>query len=1203
MNRGWGSESRRAGLELGIGVLGLLSVGIAFLNHPAVAQIVPDVTLGSEGSQVTPNVNIRGQLGDRVDGGAVRGSSLFHSFSEFNVNDGQRVYFAEPAGIDNIFSRVTGSNISNILGTLGVDGAANLFLLNPKGILFGPNALVDIQGSFVATTGDRFVFPGGMEFGATNPQAPPLLTMSVPVGVQYGAQPGTITNRGNLTVGQDLTLAGGNLDLQGQLRAGRDLTLQAQDILTVRDTVNSPFVATSGRDLTMQGNQSVDIFTLNHPQSLLQSGGDFTLISDGDISGDAHFYSGGSLSMLTLSGSPGNFVSWYDPIIRANGDVEFGNYTGVALKVEATGSIQGGNIRITGPDATIPADDPDYATLTQKPSVILRAGLDSVSNPNLPQETGGASFTGTSGLPLGITVGNIGTFRFDSEDGGDIILSAAKGNIVTGNLQSSSSGNGGAITLTAGSNISTSNIFSTSSSSSGNGGAITLTAGSNISTSGIFSYFYHYYFSSGNGGAITLTAGGNISTRDIDSTSTSYSSSGNGGAIILTAGGNISTSGINSYSRTYYSSNTFSSSSSENGGAIILRAGGNISTSDIDSISYSNTTGNGGAITLTAGGNISTNYIFSSSFSFHFSSGNGGAITLTADGNIFTNDILSYSNSYDSSSGNGGAITLTAGGNISTSNFSNLAIGGVNSYSASFSSDSSDSSGNGGAITLIADGNISTRDINSYSYSHSYSHSSNGGDITLSGSIITAKGDLNSFSYSKFGNSGNGGAILLSARDGDILGNSLIRYFSVYVGNQYQNVQEEGFPRLSSFSLSEQRTAGNGGNVTLEAQNNVSNLDILTLSSFAQAGRVQVKGFGDLSLTNTNIITSTLLTLQLPTIGLFTLDLGKTGQSGDVDIISAGNLTFNNSRIDSDTKGSAPAGNVSITSPALLTFNNSQIITNTSSTGQAGSIRVHAPEIQLDSPSFLSAETNSSGDAGDLILQPYAGGQTLSVFFQDGATISASTANSGQGGNITLIAPESITLSGQGQLSAETSSTGGAGTVTIRTSTLGINGTEVSTSTSSSGTGGNLNVNANNSVTVSNHGRLSAETSSTGQAGNVEISTPTLNVDSGAKVSTTTTSLQDNAGQGGDITVRANTLNLSGTSSGLFAETQGAGHAGNLRLNPYSGNDLQVNFAEGAKISASTVGSGTGGNLHVTAPNSVTLRGNGQLSAEATQGG
>ncbi|WP_229424017.1 filamentous hemagglutinin N-terminal domain-containing protein [Moorena producens] len=146
-------------------------VVMAFSGNYALAQITPDQTLGNESSVVTPNLTITGEPGDLIEGGATRGSNLFHSFQDFNVGQLQRVYFANPAGIDHILSRVTGSNISNILGTLGVDGGANLFLLNPNGIVFGQNARLDIAGSFFATTANSLVFNNGTEFSATNPEA------------------------------------------------------------------------------------------------------------------------------------------------------------------------------------------------------------------------------------------------------------------------------------------------------------------------------------------------------------------------------------------------------------------------------------------------------------------------------------------------------------------------------------------------------------------------------------------------------------------------------------------------------------------------------------------------------------------------------------------------------------------------------------------------------------------------------------------------------------------------------------------------------------------------------------------------------------------------------------------------------------------------------------------------------------------------
>lgn len=130
-------------------LLVILTGSLCSISVPLDAQIVPDSMLGDQRSRLTPNA-IPGV--DLIDGGAQRGSSLFHSFDQFNINPGQRVYFANPSSIQNILTRITGNTTSNIQGVLGVAGNANLFLLNPNGILFGPNAQLDIRGSFVGTT-------------------------------------------------------------------------------------------------------------------------------------------------------------------------------------------------------------------------------------------------------------------------------------------------------------------------------------------------------------------------------------------------------------------------------------------------------------------------------------------------------------------------------------------------------------------------------------------------------------------------------------------------------------------------------------------------------------------------------------------------------------------------------------------------------------------------------------------------------------------------------------------------------------------------------------------------------------------------------------------------------------------------------------------------------------------------------------------
>ena len=153
-------------------------VAIALTRSPVLAQITADTTLGTENSIIRQNVTVRGKPAELIVGGAIRGANLFHSFTTFNVGDRERVYFANPAGITTIFSRVTGNNASNILGTLGVDGQANLFLLNANGILFGPNATLDITGSFVATTASAIQFGDRGVFSTIKPETPALLTVN-----------------------------------------------------------------------------------------------------------------------------------------------------------------------------------------------------------------------------------------------------------------------------------------------------------------------------------------------------------------------------------------------------------------------------------------------------------------------------------------------------------------------------------------------------------------------------------------------------------------------------------------------------------------------------------------------------------------------------------------------------------------------------------------------------------------------------------------------------------------------------------------------------------------------------------------------------------------------------------------------------------------------------------------------------------------
>lgn len=223
-----------------------------FVTLPCQAQITPDNSLGNENSVVTPQDTIT----NLIEGGLVRDNNLFHSFSEFSVNDGARVDFANPDGITNILTRVTGNSISEIFGTLGVDGGANLFLLNPNGIIFGENASLDVSGSFLATTADSYIFENGFAYSASSPEIPALLTVNIPIGLQFGSQAEAIVNQSFYTnefdefvglevaPGQNLTFVGGDILFEGGIVTAPNGTIEIGSVATnslvnLRQTANN----------------------------------------------------------------------------------------------------------------------------------------------------------------------------------------------------------------------------------------------------------------------------------------------------------------------------------------------------------------------------------------------------------------------------------------------------------------------------------------------------------------------------------------------------------------------------------------------------------------------------------------------------------------------------------------------------------------------------------------------------------------------------------------------------------------------------------------------------------------------------------------------------------------------------------------------------------------------------------------------------
>jgi len=964
-------------------------------------SLIPDGTLGNEASQVRTEIqgeasgSLRGPF-KLIEGGAARGPNLFHSFQSFGVEAGQRVYFASPSGIEQLFSRVTGNQASQIDGTLGVLGPADLFLLNPNGILFGPGARLDISGSFTASTAETFDFTTGHSFGAVAPQDDTLLSINVPVGLQFNHtlhQPtqGEIVTRGQLEAGQDLALLGKQLYLEGRLKAEGDLTLKAEETMTVRDTAAEAFVAQAGGDLTLQGNQGIDILTLQHlEQTPFMSGGDLTLLSDGEISGDAHFRSGGDLRFLTLAEQPGRLVSLYDPILSADGDLVFGDYTGVALKLEATGSIEAGNIEITGPDTTLVADGSgsDEDLLASSRAAIFRAGE-------------------------AITVGSINTSNQDGGDGGHIILVASGDITTTGAFQHP---DGFPVALGSFSFSTTDDV--------GKGGDISLSSGAgNIAAAGgsIESSAIARRGQSGGGGTISIssTSGNILAQNELRSLSVSSRGGfGHGGDILISSiSGDITT-------QQGLEASSFGTSPGRTGGNIsLISSSGAITTGDnlnSFSLSASGRSGNGGDILISsASGDIFLDGSLSAFSSAIDENGNGGNILVSSvSGNITTlGNLNSLSLSNQSNSGNAGNISLTTQEGSIIGNQTRVVAPSVASVGGK--------AGTGGNIQLKAN-QISGLDI------FTLSSAGTAGDVEIQGlgDRLTIN-NLRIITSGQFEVPGVGEQdILLDRDDFGQAGNTIItnagdiEFNAVEIQGDANGSRPAGDVTITSpgevtFSNGQINSSanreGNAGEIVINAQRFLLGDGGQILAATTGSGNG-----GSITINATE-----------------TIVLGEGVQDFE-PVISV------------EASASGRAGNILINTPKFVLAETARITATATQTATGleggGSITLLADQMNLAGGGAILAETEGQAPGGVLTLAPYQTNPNLDITLAPGAQLSASTSGSGPGGNINLTAPQSIRILGAGSLSAETRGSGTGGVISIAASSLEIaEGTRIST--------------------------------------------------------------------------------------------------------------------------------------------------------------
>ncbi|BBD62335.1 filamentous hemagglutinin outer membrane protein [Nostoc sp. HK-01] len=575
-----------------------------FLSQPSIQNILGRVT-GGEASIINGIIRVSGGNSNlyliNPAGIIFSANSSLNVPASFTATTATRLGFGNHNWLNavgtNDYSQLIGtpnsfafdSSVASAIfnqGNLAVPSGNNLSLFGgtvvSTGTLSAPNGNVTI----VAVPGSSLLKlsmagnPLSLEIqplNATNNNLPGTSLPALLTGGGVGNASGLVVNNGEvkltgsgLTVsngdvvvnqasGKNVTLAANNnLTLpESQLSATNNLNLLAKDTVRVRDSVAKNFSATAGNKLTIQGNQGIDIFAINHlAQTPFVSGGDLTLVSNGNISLDSHFASGGKFSILNSLGQGADFISLVDPIFSSNQDVTFGNYTGPSLKVESRGSITTGEIVITDADTALSSTTADGQILSSQPALILRAGVSSLQEVTTGNPssfiTSGSLFTSSGSTSSPGNVNVTGDISF-SNYGGPVIISAT-GNITTQDILTSGSdnfgGNSGQVQLIAGGNITTNNINVTGNILfNGYGGPVItdqvqLTAGGNITTNNI-NATANISFSGYGGpiGRVQLTAGDSITTGDID-TSFNNEDSGTAGQVNLTAGNSITTGDI-----------------------------------------------------------------------------------------------------------------------------------------------------------------------------------------------------------------------------------------------------------------------------------------------------------------------------------------------------------------------------------------------------------------------------------------------------------------------------------------------------------------------------------------------------------------------------------------------------------------------------------------------------------------------------------
>ncbi|MEM7063904.1 MAG: filamentous hemagglutinin N-terminal domain-containing protein [Cyanobacteria bacterium P01_B01_bin.77] len=993
------------------GLVGLLSAApiITVLTvSSAWAQVIPDASLGNEASTVMPTAG-----GLRLDGGAVRGAGVFHSFSDFNVEPGQQVYFANPVGIANILTRITGNAPSAIDGTLGVDGLANLFLLNPSGIVFGDNAQLDVAGSFMVASIDS-LWVDGYEFSATQPDVPSsLLSVNVSPGIQYGANTGLLENRGTLAVNpqQNLTLLGGTVRNLGTLTVpGGQVELSGNSI----DTAGGRIVTTDNNGdsgdiaLTALGDITVGLLDTS---SLVNNGGNIDVTSTaGSVATAGNLLSDGNAQAGDITITAAGDININGKIVTDNSITasQIADFSGAAGDITL---IAGGDLDLRSPDPISRLGDISAGGLQSGQITLTSGGTLSTDNYRIINRIAGegigadirisAQSMNLTGTSLGILTRDESLALFlgfiQNAQGGNVIVDVTEDIVLNNSL-----------------------IFNTADFGTSDGGDISLNARSLtvVRTAG-----FEFPFAS--------EAYGLASTADLES-------AGNGGDIRVTVTDSIDLVGSLPGPSNLTLDGTDFLDISGAGASIQSGTGGS---------------GDAGNITLSAKQLTMRDGAVVGSFAFV---GNGGDVSIVVDDIDMRGiaGILTSTDFFGQDAGNleiqAEGVTLTDGANIFTSSISRRDAGDLtlntqrlSLQNGSLLASNTLNSGDGGSLSVQAEESIEVIGTSLVRRSGIATNSTDAGDsgplsITTRRLSVVDGGEITTAT------SGSGAGADIDITTGQLLLNNGQINASTTTANDGGNIRIRADESVE--------LVGNGFN-TLNEEIIVPSLErSLTVDNFTQGILTVAAGEG---AAGTVAIETPELTAREGAL-VATTTLGN-GAGGRIDITATNDLQIDGSLLATGSFTTAPSGDINLQTQRLRASGGAQAITTTFGAGQAGDLTVVATEsVDLIDPTdtgiasglLASSFETATGTGGNIQVT------TGDFRIIDGATVTVSGEGEGDAGNIGIGA-RLLSLD-RGNITA-TSASGEGGNIVLEIDDLLVlrNGSLISTTAGQAGAGGN----------------------------------------------------------------------------------------------------------------------------------------------------